>query len=264
MRSASRPQPRPCPTQRPGLLSNSGKMLLVFRCGYSLVRKPGTSRSRSRGLPCYRRSSCASALSSRSLAPMTLVMPRPGWRCGGGHVAVGSACARLLVYARGPGQQRQPWSGVASSRRRPCWASVSARERVPVLGRSVPVGCCSSGRRGRCGGPRSARGSRHPAHASPRTRTPRAIGSGEFREPVSGLLAQADAWRDADPRGRFAPALHALARAYAGTGHATLTQTAHSLLLLVAREPRSHFPAVATTVRRLRHLLGLGHRLAAG
>jgi anti-anti-sigma factor len=44
--------------------------------------------------------------------------------------------------------------------------------------------------------------------------------SGELRAAVAALLANADAWRDADPRRRFSPALRALAQAYAGLrGH---------------------------------------------
>jgi len=36
----------------------------------------------------------------------------------------------------------------------------------------------------------------------------------------------ADAWRDADPQRQFTPALHALARAYAGTSYQALSQAA--------------------------------------
>ena len=65
----------------------------------------------------------------------------------------------------------------------------------------------------------------------------------------------ADAWRDADPRRRFTPALSALARAYAGTSHAALTQAADSLLSILTRQPLTHSPAVAATASRLRRLL---------
>ena len=64
----------------------------------------------------------------------------------------------------------------------------------------------------------------------------------------------ADAWRDAGPHRQFTAALHALARAYAGTGHPALAQAAHSLLSVLARQPLTHSPAVAATASRLRLL----------
>jgi hypothetical protein len=69
------------------------------------------------------------------------------------------------------------------------------------------------------------------------------------------VLTHAGAWRDADPCRRFTPALHALARAYAGTSHAALTQAAHSLLSILTRQPLTYSPAVAATASRLRRLL---------
>jgi len=83
----------------------------------------------------------------------------------------------------------------------------------------------------------------------------RAVGSGELRAAIAALLAHADAWRDADPRRRFAPALQALARASAGTSNAALIRAAQSLLSVLAREPLTHSPHVAATASRLRRLL---------
>lgn len=86
--------------------------------------------------------------------------------------------------------------------------------------------------------------------------------SGELHAAVSALLASADAWRDADPRRRFSPALSALARADAGTSHAALIQAARSLLSVLSREPLTYSPAVAATAGRLRRLFPAGPRLA--
>lgn len=86
--------------------------------------------------------------------------------------------------------------------------------------------------------------------------------SGELHAAVSALLASGDAWRDADPRRRFSPALSALARADAGTSHAALIQAARSLLSVLSREPLTYSPAVAATAGRLRRLFPAGPRLA--
>jgi anti-sigma B factor antagonist len=88
--------------------------------------------------------------------------------------------------------------------------------------------------------------------------------SGELRAAIAALLANADAWRDADPRRRFAPALGALAQAQAGASHATLVQAAQSLLAVLGREPLTYSPAVAATAGRLRGLFLPGPRLATG
>jgi anti-anti-sigma factor len=82
-----------------------------------------------------------------------------------------------------------------------------------------------------------------------------AADAGELRQAIAALLQHADAWRDADPGRRFTRALQALARAYAGTSHLALTQAAHALLSVLARQPLSHSPAVAVTASRLRRLL---------
>ena len=84
---------------------------------------------------------------------------------------------------------------------------------------------------------------------------------GELRAAVDALLASADAWRDADPRRRFSPALRALAQADAGTSHTALTQAARSLLSVLSREPLTYSPAVAATAGRLRRLFPTGPRL---
>jgi anti-anti-sigma factor len=86
--------------------------------------------------------------------------------------------------------------------------------------------------------------------------------SGELQAAVAALLASGDAWRDADPRRRFSPALSALARADAGTSHAALSQAAQSLLSVLSREPLTYSPAVAATAGRLRRLFPAGPRLA--
>jgi hypothetical protein len=78
--------------------------------------------------------------------------------------------------------------------------------------------------------------------------------NGELQRAVTALLASADAWRDADPRRRFSPALRALAEADAGTSHAALVQAARSLLSVLGQEPLSYSPVVAATASRLRRL----------
>lgn len=88
--------------------------------------------------------------------------------------------------------------------------------------------------------------------------------SGELHSAVAALLASADAWRDADPRRRFSPALRALAQADAGTSHAALVQAARSLLSVLDREPLTYSPIVAATASRLRRLFSAGARPAIG
>ena len=88
--------------------------------------------------------------------------------------------------------------------------------------------------------------------------------SGELHSAVAALLASADAWRDADPRRRFSPALRALAQAHAGTSHAALVLAARSLLAVLDREPLSYSPIVAATASRLRRLFPTGARPAMG
>ena len=83
-------------------------------------------------------------------------------------------------------------------------------------------------------------------------------GNGELHAAVAALLADADAWRDADPRRRFSPALRALAQAYAGNNHAALVQAARSLLVVLGREPLTYSPVVAATASRLRRLFPAG------
>jgi len=113
--------------------------------------------------------------------------------------------------------------------------------------------------------------SHHPARAGPavvtadvpaQTQAAPGTDSGELHAAVAAILASADAWRDADPRRRFSPALRALARADAGTSHAALIQAARSLLSVLSREPLTYSPAVAATAGRLRRLFPAGPRLA--
>ncbi len=93
-------------------------------------------------------------------------------------------------------------------------------------------------------------------HTQPaRGQTGHPADAGELRQAIAAVLTHADAWRDADPRRRFTAALSALARAYAGTSHAALTQAADSLLSILTRQPLTHSPAVAATASRLRRLL---------
>ena len=87
---------------------------------------------------------------------------------------------------------------------------------------------------------------------------------GELRAAVSALLANADAWRDADPRRRFSPALRVLAQAHAGTSDRAVAQAAQSLLSVLVREPLIYSPAVAATASRLRRLLPPRPQLAMG
>jgi anti-anti-sigma factor len=89
----------------------------------------------------------------------------------------------------------------------------------------------------------------------PPTATRRIADGKKLRAAVSALLANADAWRDADPRRQFAPALNALAVANGGDSDAALIQAARSLLTILGREPLVHSREVASTARRLRRLL---------
>jgi anti-anti-sigma factor len=88
--------------------------------------------------------------------------------------------------------------------------------------------------------------------------------SGELHAAVASILANADAWRDADPRRRFSSALRALAQADSGTSYAALVQAARSLLSVLGREPLTYSPVVAATASRLRRLFPAGPRPAMG
>jgi hypothetical protein len=88
--------------------------------------------------------------------------------------------------------------------------------------------------------------------------------SGELHSAVAALLANADAWRDADPRRRFSAALRALAQADAGTSNAALVQAARSLLSVLGREPLTYSPIVAATASRLRRLFPARPQPATG
>lgn len=86
-------------------------------------------------------------------------------------------------------------------------------------------------------------------------RPPGPANVGELREAVASLLNSADAWRDADPGRRFAPALRAISRAREGTDDAALYSAARSLLSALSRYPLSPTPTVAATATRLRRVL---------
>jgi anti-anti-sigma factor len=79
--------------------------------------------------------------------------------------------------------------------------------------------------------------------------------AGELRGAVTALLADADAWHDADPGRRFTPALRAMARARDGTDDTAVDTAARFLLSALARHPLTHSPAVAATATRLRRVL---------
>jgi anti-anti-sigma factor len=80
--------------------------------------------------------------------------------------------------------------------------------------------------------------------------------AGDLGEAVTALLAEADAWRDADPNRRFTSPLRALAGAHARGDHAALTKAARSLLAALTKYPLTYSPAVARTASDLRHLMG--------
>ncbi|MGP8001931.1 MAG: STAS domain-containing protein [Streptosporangiaceae bacterium] len=93
----------------------------------------------------------------------------------------------------------------------------------------------------------------HPGPAGSHAGHPKAtINAGELREAAAALLANADAWRDADPGRRFATALRAMARAHDGADTAALDAAARSVLSALDRHPLSYSPVVAATATRLR------------
>lgn len=98
----------------------------------------------------------------------------------------------------------------------------------------------------------------------PSARVRRRADDGELRAAVGALLAHADAWRDADPSRRIAPAFRMLMLAHASSGIAALTQAAHSLLTILGREPLTPFPDVAASASRLRRLLYPDNRPTVG
>lgn len=107
------------------------------------------------------------------------------------------------------------------------------------------------------------RAQRAAAVAAGAARMRRTAGSGDLRAAVAALLSYPDAWRDADPDRRFAPALQALAHAYARTGnarsdHAQLAEAARSLLAVLTEHALTYSPPVAATASRLRRLLHAG------
>ena len=80
--------------------------------------------------------------------------------------------------------------------------------------------------------------------------------STELRNAVTAVLSHVQAWHDADPDRRFTSALHAVARAGAGTDALTLDTAARSLLSVLSRHPLTYSPTVAETATRLRRVLG--------
>jgi anti-sigma B factor antagonist len=96
--------------------------------------------------------------------------------------------------------------------------------------------------------------------ASPRPTTGHAYAPDidELRQATAALLADLDAWYEADPGCRFAPTLHILARAYARSDHTALAQAARSLVSALTRHPLTHSPAVAAAASRLRRIVEAG------
>lgn len=95
-----------------------------------------------------------------------------------------------------------------------------------------------------------------PARQPRFTRAPVIPGDRDLREAVTALLAQADAWRDADPNRRFTIPLEALARAQANHDDTGLASAARSLLAALTRYPIVYSPGVAATACDLRRLIG--------
>lgn len=83
-------------------------------------------------------------------------------------------------------------------------------------------------------------------------------GDDDVRGAVAAVLAQADAWRDADPERQLTGPLHALALAHASADRAGLVSAARSLLAGLLRHPLTHSPTVASTATTLRRLLPSG------
>jgi anti-anti-sigma factor len=86
----------------------------------------------------------------------------------------------------------------------------------------------------------------------------KAAGDDEVRGAVAAVLAQADAWRDADPERQLTRPLHALALAHASADRAGLVSAARSLLAGLLRHSLTYSPAVAATATTLRRLLASG------
>lgn len=86
--------------------------------------------------------------------------------------------------------------------------------------------------------------------------------AGELRDAVTALLSAVDAWRDADPGRRFAPALRAMSRARDTADDTALYAAARSLLSVLSRHPLDPSPPVAATATRLRQVLSPGPRPA--
>jgi anti-anti-sigma factor len=127
--------------------------------------------------------------------------------------------------------------------------TVQAAITGPGRGQRPPDGAADAGTG-------TAAGTVHTGPACRQTRRPgHPADPGELRQATAAVLTHAGARRDAGPCGRFTPALHTLARAYAGTSHAALTRAAHSLLSILTRQPLACSPPVAATASRLRRLL---------
>jgi anti-anti-sigma factor len=97
-------------------------------------------------------------------------------------------------------------------------------------------------------------------HPSRPVRPPRrkAAGDDDVRGAVAAVLAQAEAWRDADPERHLIRCLHALARAHTSADRAGLISAARSLLAGLLQHPLTPSPAVAATATTLRRLLPSG------
>jgi anti-sigma B factor antagonist len=86
----------------------------------------------------------------------------------------------------------------------------------------------------------------------------------DLRQATAALLADVDAWYEADPGCRFTLTLHVLARAYARSDHTALVHAARSLVSALTRHPLTHSPAVAATANRIRRIVEAGRPAALG
>lgn len=133
--------------------------------------------------------------------------------------------------------------------------AIFATVRDAISGLAHPGAPGTGGCRHLSPGPPAARALSRPVQL-PRRKA--AGGDDEVRGAVADVLAQADAWRDADPERQLTRPLQALALAHASADRAGLLSAARSLLAGLLRHPLTHSPAVASTATTLRRLLPSG------
>jgi anti-sigma B factor antagonist len=132
---------------------------------------------------------------------------------------------------------------------------IFATVRAAISGLAHPGAPGTGGNRHLPPGLPAAQPPSHPVRP-PRWKT--AAGDDDVWGAVAAVLAQADAWRDADPERQLTRPLHALALAHASADRAGLVTAARSLLAGLLRHPLTHSPAVAATATTLRRLLPSG------